>query len=119
MNYYLYKRKTIYKTNRFKSKIYKKIRTHVKIEDMGKYSLNTDYIDKPMQTIANSYINWTMVAFGEANTPIFNWLKILGYHLHQGNVNMTNEARNIMANEPHYPANGYIKETDEFIIVNI
>lgn len=113
------KEKLYIKQTDLRVKFIRKLGNMLNMEDMGKYSLNTDYIDKPMQTIANSYINWAMVAFGEANTPMFNWLKMLGYDLHQGNVDMINEARNIMANEPHYPSNGYIKETDEFIIVNI
>lgn len=90
--------------------------------DIGseKYSIEEEYIGKPMQTIINSYINWGMIAFEEPNTSLFNWLKLLGYDdLKQGNKEMVNEARKMSGDLPHYPEQGYIVELEDYIIVNI
>lgn len=110
--------KTCIKSTDTRVKIVKKFGELFNI-DIGKYNTEELYISKPMQTIINSYINWGTDAFEEPNTSLYNWIKMLGYDFNQGDINMLYKAQQMALEAPHYPNQGYIIDTDEFIIVNM
>lgn len=56
----------------------------------------------------------------KAGTEIFKWLKLLGYTFKQGNADfLYKNAEKWKVTIPKYPEQGYILETDEYIVVNL
>lgn len=97
----------------FRYKIVEKITSNI-FKDVS-IEVNT----KIVHTNINSYIYWTMVAFEGDGIELFKWLEMLGYSFKPGDLEMKNKAKVIAEELPNFPKEGYILETEDFIIVNM
>ena len=78
-----------------------------------------EYDGQISQTIVNSYINWSMVAFDNNNTELYKFIHFHGIdHLKQGNAKMVEEARKLAKNMPQWPRKNSIRDIGDYIIVN-
>lgn len=78
------------------------------MDDYG-YQYNEDH---------NSILSWGVFAFGENNTEIVKYFRMLGYELQQGTMEMYQEGKEISLEMPSYPEAGYIRDCGDYILVN-
>lgn len=90
-----------------------------KVASAIKSKISKEPLNVLPQTTIKSYLNWGLYAFGEPNTEIFKWLDMLGYNFNQGTLKMIQEARGKVDELKSYPEEGYILETENYIIVNL
>lgn len=70
------------------------------------------------QTNGNSVVNWGIKAFGENSTELLNFMQMYGFYFNQATDEQVKDAETKIENMPSYPKKGYIKEFDNYILVN-
>lgn len=69
------------------------------------------------QTNGSSLINWGMVAFGEPNTELFNFLQMNGYYFVRPTYEQLQVAKSNIENMNNWPKENSIVEYDNIIVV--
>lgn len=77
-----------------------------------------EYVRKITKSSCNSYINWSINAFGEVNTELLNFFEYQGFSFKQGTRDMFNEAKELSKDMPRWPNKGSIKDNGKYIVVN-
>lgn len=81
-------------------------------------------VSKYRYTLSNvrSYVYWATTAFKnddeQANMELIKFFNLLGYDIKAGTKKMYQEALTLVKGKPHWPKEGSIIETEEYIIVN-
>jgi len=73
---------------------------------------------KKVSTNGLPIIGWSIRAFDNRATQFHNFLIYHGHDLVQANERQYADGRALAANMPSYPKNGYIKELNDYIVVN-
>ena len=97
----------------FRYKVAEKIISKISNDKLMKIS------PKIVQTNINSYINWGMISFEGQGIELLKWLEMLGYNFKPGDMEMNAKAKALAEQLPKFPKEGYILETEDFIIVNM
>ncbi len=86
--------------------------------DIGNiHETNAEY--RKYYSIGKSYLAWGIDAFGEANTENYKFAEYLGYSITPCTKEQYFEANEIYADIPSYPNDGYIVDTNEYVVVKL